>query len=1057
MTEKSDNWKPNKNSIDSEKTENLSNNIEEEVPSSTSAKPRHYMDEVVRLSRQFPDQKEKIVSLRKEFPELNLYELRALLITEIQERPFNSTLKTDSPPRRSATTSLTSSASKDNLSNSHRTRLVQSLRTPQKVTTSFNKLGIRHQKQMSQNADENDIHDADVSKDPLHDNNNNETTIANIPSISLTDESFLDMNQSMDMVTDDIQKACIQMVNPTTGHQEWRLVDGLEQEIIKEHLEFEERYGNASNQSHFATDQICTKVFIRDPHVGLGMTIREKNGSIFVHALVCQDGVRYYGNEESFEQSIRKIQSKGSAGPAQIAGVRPGDRILGLNGKAFLPISKQSNDAKDNQTDSSSSSSSEILRRAAQAILNTPDPVVLHVCPSSIDNRNLEIELEPDYVALTNSDNEQFKDASTSVPPQKQTVNKHKHGETKEIDRNKKKLTVSTNLLPIAAVHPFATALTKRGLLQSGSDESIVTMQINKFSSRTRQWENTSFLRVDRLNNNKILPENPLVHPPQTKHNRTHVLFTPSTPAILPSDSSTPRSKPSPAGSFPGQNAILDNGIFIPLTGIRKSLCVRIVNAFVAGDRTAYTIWIYDIELGKEWYAPVRYYQDFKDLRSETMRICSTTVAQIPFPTDGWKVWGGGSEVNESGSARETRCKQLERFLRTLCGIVYTGNLNPRLQEVAVHLQSFLGCDTGFKDNDSNTIILDKHVAVNSSKFIRKMKENVNLHSVQNVGLLLLLKRSLQRYTNRIFLLPITDQLVSQFIDMMKSNMPTSRKMNAMKKNNRSALKQNAQSDLNKVKDFLNQMQDLILDGSIPDFNEICRRDEYVTLTEFFNSNNETDKSTFFSDCVREQIEIEVYLPLRSSISKHLVHGWRNDDLEMQFKMQELRKRPQSYFKIHPDDQSPTNWDSVSKILSMGVGMSTLPCEKLQAIVDAAKEVARLYDDEHNSKTKNLKDGMNDDENEKQSTIPRNLSRSSFQKEKTLSADDFLPIFIFCVVRAELERPCALCVLLRTLCDPSKRIGEMGYYLASFEAAISHIGDWDLSEDNGFCENPPLL
>jgi len=48
-------------------------------------------------------------------------------------------------------------------------------------------------------------------------------------------------------------------------------------------------------------------------------------------------------------------------------------------------------------------------------------------------------------------------------------------------------------------------------------------------------------------------------------------------------------------------------------------------------------------------------------------------------------------------------------------------------------------------------------------------------------------------------------------------------------------------------------------------------------------------------------------------------------------------------------------------------------------------------------------------------------------------------------------------VLLRTLCDPSKRIGEMGYYLASFEAAISHIGDWDLSEDNGFCENPPLL
>ena len=591
-------------------------------------------------------------------------------------------------------------------------------------------------------------------------------------------------------------------------------------------------------------------------------------------------------------------------------------------------------------------------------------------------------------------------------------------------------------------------------------------MQLNKFTARTHQWEHTSFFHVSRLNNNKLYPENSTKTPPP-KNARTHQLFTPSTPTLDLEMMSNPTSLQ--RDTLPGK--INEDGIFLPLVGIRKGLCIRIVNAFVAGDRTAYTIWVYDIELGKEWYAPVRYYRDFKDLRAETSRL-SASIAQIPFPTDSWKVWGG-SEANESVSAKENRCKHLERFLRTLSGIVYTGNIHPRLQEVAIHLQSFLGCDTRLDNTDNNSIVMEKHVAMNASKFIRKMKESSSLGTIQDIGMLLLLKRSIQRYTNRIFLLPITEQLVSQFIDGMKAKLPSASQMNAMKKNNGLALKENAQRDLNKVRDFLDQINDLIVDGTFADLEIISKREEFAPLSKFLESSNGTQKSAFFIECVREQVEIEIYLPLRSSISKHLVHGWRNDDLEMQFKMQELRKRPQSYFKIHPDHQSPSDWDSVSKILNMGVGLSTLPCEKLQAIINAAKEVARLYDDEHN--------GIN-----KQSGGEKNGSKIITEKEKRLSADEFLPIFIFCVVRAELERPCALCkyrvenlnfscgmidafltkrtdlfwiiigVLLRTLCEPSKKIGEMGYYLASFEAAISHIGDMDLSE-GCFEDNPPLL
>ena len=38
--------------------------------------------------------------------------------------------------------------------------------------------------------------------------------------------------------------------------------------------------------------------------------------------------------------------------------------------------------------------------------------------------------------------------------------------------------------------------------------------------------------------------------------------------------------------------------------------------------------------------------------------------------------------------------------------------------------------------------------------------------------------------------------------------------------------------------------------------------------------------------------------------------------------------------------------------------------------------------------------------------------------------------------------------LLQTMCDPLKLNGETGYYLASFHAAMTHIGEIDLTEDD---------
>lgn len=144
------------------------------------------------------------------------------------------------------------------------------------------------------------------------------------------------------------------------------------------------------------------------------------------------------------------------------------------------------------------------------------------------------------------------------------------------------------------------------------------------------------------------------------------------------------------------------------------------------------------------------------------------------------------------------------------------------------------------------------------------------------------------------------------------------------------------------------------------------------------------------------------------------------------------------------------------------MGRSTLPCIKLRAVVDAAKEISQL-------------------ESEERSVFPDStfFDGTVVTEVKALGADDFLyvaiflrhltficgtahrhcsivlfhliptpnrPIFIFAFVRAKIERPYAVCELLSLMCDPSKTNGEVGYYLASFHAALTHIHELDLTE-----------
>ena len=162
---------------------------------------------------------------------------------------------------------------------------------------------------------------------------------------------------------------------------------------------------------------------------------------------------------------------------------------------------------------------------------------------------------------------------------------------------------------------------------------------------------------------------------------------------------------------------------------------------------------------------------------------------------------------------------------------------------------------------------------------------------------------------------------------------------------------------------------------------------------------------------LRKQIEAEVYVPLRSILSKAIVNGWRPEDIQVSASSRLLRDRSYDFFKIPEENRREGDWIEARKILRNGT-RKTLPCDKLRAIVECAREINRNHEE----------------------TVDNNNKPNS-----SLSADELVPIFIFVVVNADIERPCSLSALLQNVCNSEAKIGELGYYLSTFEAAVNYI------------------
>ena len=671
--------------------------------------------------------------------------------------------------------------------------------------------------------------------------------------------------------------------------------------------------------------QLFTVVIHRHAQIGLGLTLAVRQ----------------------LPQSTRKVVHihgllSHPENPCLATQIRPLDVLLGVNGSiVYAPT----------------------IKTVVETLRQSPDPLVLHLLRSSgpippVERGHSLLDdaaFLPDNGDKLNddkvhaADDESIATTSTMTTVSSSWMTPHR-------------VTPATNRLGtkgvIHKIHPLARALCRKGLIRGLADEERVTMRLIQFHHRAQQWEEYQSLMVD--SRTGVLVRRDTMQQDYMYATTMTLTTPPSTPPLdqadldwaLPTSSSR---------SYPGQPSSPHISL-LPLYYIRKALCARIVNTFEerVGKtiRMAFTIWVYDVETTREWYAPIRYGQDFEDLYQSCKALVGPTDLDYPFPSSPW-----------FRPRRHTQddTNRLERFLRLLSGWIYTcGTLTPAVAELSVHVQSFLGVELAMAEEAPIQIVTPS----------RRQE----------------LKMSLQRYTYRVTLLTVLTLLTSDFCEATRQSGPELPEIETMQMH--STLQARARSDLQNIQNFLDSLVDLILEGCDDDLRAIRHHEYYSDLV----LDEDDSWERLVREAVREQVEIEVYVPLRSVVSRLLVHGWRHDDMQVQFKMKELRKRKPSRENIP--------WPIVSKILREGVGMSTLPCVKLRAIVDAAQELSRHYE----------------------------------------SADDFLPLFIYCVIQADLERPCALCVLLQTLCDKLNRLGEIGYFLASFEAAIAHISDLDLTE-----------
>ncbi|KAE9042445.1 hypothetical protein PR002_g3902 [Phytophthora rubi] len=164
--------------------------------------------------------------------------------------------------------------------------------------------------------------------------------------------------------------------------------------------------------------------------------------------------------------------------------------------------------------------------------------------------------------------------------------------------------------------------------------------------------------------------------------------------------------------------------------------------------------------------------------------------------------------------------------------------------------------------------------------------------------------------------------------------------------------------------------------------------------------------TTNIQTIVYEQIEERVFFPLYRVILANVRAQTREDAKVLKGKIEILRGKSQAFFGISPDSMSSSKWHSACAKLRE-VDKVSLPYMKRAQLLAACKEIYAVYHTEHPT-------------------------------QPPMSADAFIPAFIYVLVHAHLRDPVALKELI-TFFDAGSQQGEIAYFVTCLEIALEYI------------------
>ncbi|KAL3665966.1 hypothetical protein V7S43_008765 [Phytophthora oleae] len=157
---------------------------------------------------------------------------------------------------------------------------------------------------------------------------------------------------------------------------------------------------------------------------------------------------------------------------------------------------------------------------------------------------------------------------------------------------------------------------------------------------------------------------------------------------------------------------------------------------------------------------------------------------------------------------------------------------------------------------------------------------------------------------------------------------------------------------------------------------------------------------------VHEQIEERVCFPLYRTILTNVRAHIREDAKVLKGKIEILRSKSQAFFGIGPDSESSSKWISACAKLRE-VDKVSLPYMKRAQLLAACKEIYAIFHTEHPT-------------------------------QPPMSADAFIPAFIYVLIHSHLRDPVALKELI-TFFDSGSQQGEIAYFVTCLEIALEYI------------------